>query len=288
MARFEPATGRYVYVTVEGVEYRAYFEEAGQGIPLLLQHTAGSDGRQWRHLLSDPEITRDFRVVAYDLPYHGKSLPPEGARWWESEYRLRRTFFIEFVQALARALDLDRPIFMGCSMGGHLAADLARDCPEFFRAIIGLEAGLASPGYHLDLYDHPRITNDSKAALMMSLTGPESPEPSRRETVWMYAQGAPPVFKGDLWYYSVEHDLRSDSNIDTRGTPLYLLTGEYDWATTPEMSEALARLFPGARYQTMKGLGHFPMVENPEAFRAYLLPILNDIRHRAPASARTT
>ena len=27
-----------------------YFEEAGTGIPLLLQHTAGSHGVQWRHL----------------------------------------------------------------------------------------------------------------------------------------------------------------------------------------------------------------------------------------------
>ncbi len=49
MATFDSATGRYVYVTVGGVEYRVYFESAGEGIPLLLQHTAGADGRQWRH-----------------------------------------------------------------------------------------------------------------------------------------------------------------------------------------------------------------------------------------------
>ncbi len=49
-AKFSRVVGRYVYVTVKGVEYRVYFEEAGQGMPVLFQHTAGSDGRQWRYL----------------------------------------------------------------------------------------------------------------------------------------------------------------------------------------------------------------------------------------------
>lgn len=36
MARFGAATGRYVYLEMDGVEYRVSFEEAGAGIPLLL------------------------------------------------------------------------------------------------------------------------------------------------------------------------------------------------------------------------------------------------------------
>jgi hypothetical protein len=51
MARFDAAVGRYIYLPIDGIEYRVYFEETGTGIPLLLQHTAGTDGRQWRHLL---------------------------------------------------------------------------------------------------------------------------------------------------------------------------------------------------------------------------------------------
>ena len=47
MAKFEAAIGRYVWLEIQGVEYRVYFEEAGQGIPLICQHTAGSDGKQW-------------------------------------------------------------------------------------------------------------------------------------------------------------------------------------------------------------------------------------------------
>jgi hypothetical protein len=74
--QFDTAVGRYVYVRIQGVQYRVYYEEAGKGVPILLQHTAGADGREWRFMLEDTELQKKFRMIAYDLPYHGRSLPP--------------------------------------------------------------------------------------------------------------------------------------------------------------------------------------------------------------------
>lgn len=70
MARYDTAVGKYIYVTVDDLEYRVYFEESGSGTPLMLQHTAGSDAREWRHVLENKDITDNYRVIAYDLPYH--------------------------------------------------------------------------------------------------------------------------------------------------------------------------------------------------------------------------
>src|SRR6185436_13048890 len=106
MAHIEGTTGRYVHLTIDGTDYRVYFERNGAGIPLLLQHTAGADGRQWRHLLEDPAITQRFDVIAYDLPYHGKSLPPETKEWWTEEYRLTKDFLMKVPVTLAQALGL--------------------------------------------------------------------------------------------------------------------------------------------------------------------------------------
>lgn len=33
MTKHDPITGRYIYLTIDGIEYRVYYEEAGQGIP---------------------------------------------------------------------------------------------------------------------------------------------------------------------------------------------------------------------------------------------------------------
>ncbi len=278
MARFESAVGRYVFVDHQGVEYRVYFEESGQGIPLLLQHTAGSDGRQYRHLLEDNAITDHYRVIAYDLPYHGKSVPPTGIDWWSTRYKLTRDWFMGFIRQFARTLELDKPVFMGCSMGGQVAIDLALEHADEFRAIIGLESALNSHHNEITQFDHPRISNEAKAAMMYTIMAPDSPEHYKRETCWHYSQGAPPVFNGDLHYYSFEYDLDGKAGgIDTDQTPLYLLTGEYDWSVWPERTEELVREVPGAKFQRMDGMGHFPMCENPEAFKRYLIPILNEI-----------
>ena len=62
----EPVIGRYLNLDVEGASYRIYFEEAGQGIPLLCLHTAGADSRQYRHLMTDTAVT-GTRTYTYDV-----------------------------------------------------------------------------------------------------------------------------------------------------------------------------------------------------------------------------
>jgi pimeloyl-ACP methyl ester carboxylesterase len=278
MARLDAPVGRYVHLDIDGLDYRVYFEESGQGIPLMLQHTAGADGRQWRHLLEDQDVRSRFRIIAYDLPYHGKSLPPEDKAWWSEEYRLAKDFLMSVPVTLARELELDRPVFMGSSIGGHLALDLALHYPESFRAVIGLEAALKTQGSPPDIFYHPRISNDFKASVMYGLMSPTSPERYRRETSWVYSQGAPPTFKGDLYYYFIDHDLTETArDIDTSKVAVHILTGEYDYSSPPELGEALAAQIKGATFEKMEGLGHFPMSEDPARFKSYIWPVLKEI-----------
>ena len=80
----EPMVGRYVHVDIDGESHRIYFEENGAGIPLVCLHTAGSDGRQWRaSARRTRRFTKKFRIIAFDMPWHGKSqcrLPAGTAR----------------------------------------------------------------------------------------------------------------------------------------------------------------------------------------------------------------
>lgn len=287
MSTHEPITGRYVHLTVDEVEYRVYYEEAGQGIPLIVGHTAGSDGRQYRHLLNDPAVTSNFRVIAPDLPFHGKSLPPHGERWWEQTYQMTKSHMMGFPLALAEALELDRPVFMGTSMGGHLAIDLASNHPDSFRATIAIEGALRSAAEYVEVgmdgirreFDNPNISRTSTGAAMMLNISPYSPEANVREILWTYQCGGPGVFAGDLYYYYYDHDVSPEEAraIDTSRCMLYLLTGEYDPNTSPADTEALAELVPGCRYSAMPKLGHFPVAEDYGAFREYLLPMLAEI-----------
>ena len=280
----EPVTGRYLRLGIGGRAHRLYFEEAGRGIPLLCLHTAGSDGRQYRHILNDPEVTARFRVIAFDLPWHGKSSPPEG---FEKEvYRLTTDSYVETVMAVADALELESPVVMGCSIGGRAVLHLALRHGSRFRAAIGLQSALYAEDRSLGdpvpefALARPDIHAGMAAgASMAGMTAPGSPAAERWETMWHYMQGGPGIFAGDLHYYFEDGDLRNGgaAPLADSDCPIYLLSGEYDVSATPEMGQELADLVGAAHFEVMKDVGHFPMSENPQAFRRYLLPVLERI-----------
>lgn len=278
---FEPVTGRYLRLDIAGRPHRVYVEEAGEGTPLLLLHTAGSDGRQWRDLLNDAGITSRFRCIAFDMPWHGKSSPPVG--WEQEDYRLTTAGYTGLVMAVARALRLDRPIVMGCSIGGRIVLDLAAEHPEALRGVIGLQGSAFTGSYYdLSVLHHARIHGGEVCGAMVSgLVGPSAPEAGKWETLWHYMQGGPGVFRGDLHFYAEEGDLRGKiARIDTARCPVALLCGEFDYSCRPEDTRATAAAIPGATAVIMPGLGHFPMSENFAALRPHLLPVLEEMAGR--------
>ena len=274
----EPIVGRYIHLELQSRPHRLYFEEAGSGIPLLCGHTAGADSRQFRHLLNDEEITKNYRVIAFDMPWHGKSYPPQG--WQEEEYQLTTDSYTAMILSVAAVLGLEKPVFMGCSIGGRIVLNLAAKHAESFRALIGLQcAAHQTPWYDTDWLHRSDVHGGEVcAALISGLIAPQSPDETRHETLWQYMQGGPGVFKGDLYFYRVDSDLRGIlSQIDSRKCPLYMLTGEYDFSCTPEDSRHTAEQIDGVEVLIMEHMGHFPMSENPAKFRQYILPVLEKI-----------
>ncbi|MGI9476535.1 MAG: alpha/beta fold hydrolase [Hyphomicrobiaceae bacterium] len=283
---FDPISGRYVRLTLAGRAHRIYFEEAGPatGIPLVCLHTAGSDGRQYRHILNDPDIINRFRVIAFDLPWHGKSSPPAG---FEKEvYELTTDRYVATILAVCDALKLDKPVVMGCSIGGRVVLHLALLHAHRFRAAIGLQSALYAEDRSIgdrapdSALHRPDVHGSELAgALMAGMTAPQSPTAERWETMWHYMQGGPGIFAGDLHYYFTDGDLRDGNAAALRDNscPVYLLSGEYDASATPEMGREVAELIDAEHFEVMKDVGHFPMSENPARFREYILPIFEKI-----------
>ena len=280
-AQIEPVVGRYVHMDYAGRRHRVYFETAGSGVPLVCLHTAGADGRQYRGLMNAPGVTDRFQVIAFDMPWHGKSSPPEG--WQDEEYRLTADSYVGTIMAFIAALGLERPVVMGCSIGGRVVLHLAHRHPRAFRALIGLESSAhVEPYYDTNWLHRSDVHGGEVAAGAVSgLIGPNVSPAARWETLWHYMQGGPGVFKGDLYFYGVDGDIRRQlPEIDTKLCPLYLLTGEYDYSCSPEDTLAVGRAVPGAQVTIMKELGHFPMSEDPPLFLTYLEPVLAEIAAR--------
>lgn len=270
--------GGYVPVTVGGVTYQIYYETAGAGRDVLCMHTAGSDSRQFHGLMADERITAGHRLVAFDLPWHGKSLPPEGAI--PGSWRLNTDLYVDLIMGFAAAAGLDKPIALGASMSGEICLELAYRHPEAFSGIVACEACEKINQRQTTWAAHPSVNQSMFVPeWIRALSAPQSPAEYQEAITWHYGQGGPAVFYGDIAFYSGDWDGRERvGKIDTNRCRLFMLTGEYDYSCTVELSRATAEKIQGVVFREMKGIGHFPFAENPKLFAEYLLPVLEDLR----------
>ena len=65
----EPVAPNGKFVTVKGL--KIYYEDTGKGMPLLLMSGFGRTASDWKPYI--PEFSKYFRVIAIDLPGHGRS-----------------------------------------------------------------------------------------------------------------------------------------------------------------------------------------------------------------------
>jgi pimeloyl-ACP methyl ester carboxylesterase len=265
--------GRYVRVG----DHDIYCESAGTGRDLLCLHTAGADGRQFHRLMADPRVTASHRMVAFDLPWHGKSPPPAGAI--PGSWRLNTELYVELIMGFIAAAGLRRPIVLGASMSGEICLELAYRHPDAFTGIIACEASEHIERRQTPFSNHPQINAGYFVPeWIRGLIAPQSPAECAADIAWHYGQGGPAVFFGDIEFYAGDWDARDRvGSIDTNRCRLFMLTGEYDYSCTVEHSAATAAKIPGVRFQPMPGIGHFPFAENPTLFADYLLPILREL-----------
>ena len=270
----------YVWIEYEGRPCRIFYEEAGAGRDLLCLHTAGSDSRQFYKLLNDAGLGAEWRMVAFDLPWHGKSLPPEGAPIGAWDLTTER--YVAAIEAVIGALGLQRPVLLGSSMAGQICLEMALRWGERLGGVVACEASERIVGREVPWTRHPHVYETTFVPEWVhGLMAPQSPPERAREVWWEYSQGGYGVFWGDIRFYGREWDARERvGRIDTKKCPVLMLTGEYDYSCTPEISRATAAKIPGAQFEVMRGMGHFPMAENPELFFEYLRPALAKLRAR--------
>lgn len=270
-------TGRYLDVRADGRDWRLYAESAGQGRDMLCLHTAGADGRQFHGIMADARLTDRYRLTSFDMPWHGKSPPPAET---PGAWRLTTDRYVDLIMGVVVAAGLHRPVLLGASMSGEICLEIALRHPDVFSAIIACESCDHVPGRRSPWAADPRINQAIFVPEWIhGLMAPQSPVDCAAQIWWHYSQGGFATFDRDIGFYSGEWDARDRVHrIDTTRCPLIMLTGEYDYSCTAEMSEATAAKIRGARFTRMNGIGHFPFAENPPLFLDHLLPVLDTLQ----------
>ncbi|MYW96258.1 alpha/beta hydrolase [Amycolatopsis rubida] len=248
------------YATVDGT--RVYYEECGEGVPVFCIHTAGACSIEYYEFLP-AMAAHGFRVIAVDLPGHGKSYPVN----WEPFRRMHD--YAEFVWRIIETVCGDeKPIVLGTSIGGDMTVDLACHHSAGMRAALALEGAAHTPTFpDIRIYEDPHACpgwrDQMERAAISSLYYPTSDE-KVVETRWMHRYAPQEIAVADLECWA-NHDVRE--HLANISCPIMIFKGEADYyvpdhllqATVEGIRDGLAEFVVGPR------MGHYPMFEQPEA-----------------------
>ena len=217
--------------------------------PLVLVHGAAGSRLDWA-----PELRRlpGARVIALDLPGHGKSIAP---------VRATLDAYARDVAVLLDALSLDRAIIVGHSMGGGIAQHVALGWPERVAGLVLLGTGSKLP---VDPALPDRIVTEPDAALVWLVEWAWHPSASAE----MKAQGrqmaaTPPreVVRAD---YRACQTFDTRDRLDQIAAPTLVIGAEDDCMVPLKFSRTLVERIPDACLIVIERAGHMFPLEQPE------------------------
>jgi 3-oxoadipate enol-lactonase len=258
-----------MFVEVNGLS--TYLERRGGGRPVVLVHALGMSVRSWDAVAEI--LARSCEVVAYDYRGHGRTEKAAATVCTIRE-------LADDLGALLARLALGPVAVVGLAVGAMIAQQLAVDHPGAVDALV-----LASPRSELDArsvqYNQERAdrveARGMRAVLDVTIERafpadyarlhPEAIQGFRAEFLANDPHGYAAVCRGLRTFCLTPrlHEIRC---------PTLLVAGEMDRLCAPDQARAMRSRIPGARCDTLPGVGHFSAVEAPAALaercRAFL------------------
>ncbi|MCA1553159.1 MAG: alpha/beta hydrolase, partial [Chloroflexi bacterium] len=266
------------FVNIAGC--KLYYDEHGEGHPLVLLHAGIADHRMWDEQM--PVFAERYRVIRWDMRGFGQSKTEAGT------YSLR-----DDLLALLKHLGVEHAYVCGVSMGGALTIDFALEHPEMVDAIIPVAPGVS--GYQPPSEDSPKaqweketfargeqawkekdIAQYIELQLQVWVDGPLQP-PDRvpapmREKVRVMMQDEDPTEWAPKSLDPPAVDRLSEIRVPTR-----VIYGDLDPTETMRTCTMLGEQIPNAQTRLMRGTAHLPNMERPDEFNRIVLDFLNSI-----------
>jgi pimeloyl-ACP methyl ester carboxylesterase len=242
---------REQFVEVDGV--RTHLLSAGEGPPLVYLHGVAPAG-DWLPL--HDQLARQFTVYAPDHPGFGYTERPE---WLDGMDDL-----VLHYEELFRTLELERPVLVGFSFGGWIAAEYAVTYPERVGGLVLLNAaGLHVEGHlipDLPALSRERLTETVFHDYQMAEAYYQArvhPEERLRQYRAMVTTA---LIAWNPWF-----DPKLQRRLRRVSCPTLALWAEHDRLIPPVYGETFRAAIPGARLEILPDCGHMAPIERPEA-----------------------
>jgi pimeloyl-ACP methyl ester carboxylesterase len=260
--RFQPIFGRMVskmgrYVMAGNV--RMYYEEHGEGEPLLLMHGGASTIEIFSRLT--PELANRYKVILPERRGHGRTADVEGP----ISYDLMAKDTIAFMEATG----IISAHLVGYSDGANVGMLVAMSRPDLVKKFVSISG----------TFDVNGLTKEA-LAFLQSLT-PETFEHNYAKLVETYKQTTPdgpehfPIVLEKLKRMMLEEPKILPENLSRIAAPTLIMAGDRDMITLEHTIE-MFRAIPAAQLCIVPGSSHGLVLEKPRVVSQAILDFLAD------------
>jgi pimeloyl-ACP methyl ester carboxylesterase len=243
-------------------ELHYVYLEGGKGEPLVLLHGFGADKENFTRVARF--LTPYYRVIIPDHIGFGESSHPQDANYSAGVQAAR-------IRTLAKALGINKLHLGGSSMGGHISMMYAALFPDEVESL-----WLLNPG---GIWSAP----PSEFREIIAKKG-ENPLMARNEDefakIFAFVMSDPPFIPRPILNVMAQERIRNydlekrifkelsadsaENYVKGLKTPTLIVFGDKDRAINPVTADILHKLMQNSSVIMMKGLGHLPMIEQPE------------------------
>ena len=241
----------------------------GAGRAILFCNALGTDLRLWDAIV--PRLPAGWRAIRFDTRGHGLSdapPPPYGMG-----------ALVRDAERVLEALEVASAVVVGCSLGGMVAQGLAVKRPDLVRALVlsNTAARIGTAGMW-----HERIVAvqaGGVAALAEATLArwfPPAFHATPQIAAWRNMLVRTPA-GGYIGCAAAIAGTDFYTPLSGLTLPVLAIAGSADGSTPPDLVRETAALVAGARFELIRGAGHLPMVDRPEAYAAVLNPFLDSL-----------
>jgi len=252
--------------TVDGLKIHS--TSAGSGTTtLVFVHGWTCDLSSWAAQV--PALAKKYRVLALDLPGHGKSDSPKDGKF-------SMDLFARAVEAVRAEAGTDKIVLVGHSMGAPVIRQYAHLYPQHVAGLVAVDGPLDIRVFPTELppgFAQSFTGPEGRAAregMIRSMFIAETP-PALQEKILAMMLAAPEATAVGAMNAMFDPAIRWSDVIKSPALTVYAGT-----ANVPDPA-ATKELYPLHEATQVKGTGHFLMMEKPDEFNRLLAGFLAKI-----------
>ena len=256
-------------VKVKANNIELYFEERGEGDPIIFVHGWMEDCSMWNSQIE--YFSREHRVIAYDQRGHGRSDKPEKG------YSIQN--LSDDLYSFTQNLNIKRFTLIGHSMGGMTAMVFALDHPEKISKLILIGTDAKSTlSLRIMLWTLLHFLPYSTFAEGSDIKYHKPTEKMKKDAVERALRTPRYAAYECFREFCTKYDIRD--RVSGIKIPTLIIVGEKDSLTPIKLSQYMNRQIEGSRLIIVPDCKHMPMIEKPGKVNAIIDEFINEAGYK--------